>query len=647
MVLRSIPDLDLQYGRSAIATCILEPAGQAVLYANPCLQNLVKDFQIKRDVNLLTNDSRLGTAVIACLQQQQFQLLERADWGYRFELLPVEFSGAGRDSLHAVQCQIIPLPAQAEMTSDSEPGELGFKRILEYFPHSSWVCSLNGEVFWTNRTSNMLAYGREVVVDLANTEYVRKIHPEDLPFMSTTFSRAMVEERFEPFRFRMLDHHGKFSWFLFTAAPVRNDDHSVRYWTGASIDIDAFVQTETGLKRQIAELDEQVAALRQKLTNANELVSNVQKIELVTHLAAGVAHDLNNMLFVMDINLQKLQRSVSEQSQLDSIRMVRDSVTKASRLSSQLSGFSGRLPQNATIFNPGQTVSEFHELLVQAAGAEIRLIVAIDNDIHNVRADKTYLENALINLVINARDAMNGSGTIRLTLRNHMLETENGRQAHVLFEITDTGSGMPPEIRQRIFEPFYTTKEPGKGTGLGLPMVKNFVDSSDGRIEVVTAAGEGTSIRIFLPKSESQAPILTTSQPMATGGREVIMLIEDDKEVRQSVGNYLFDLGYDITSTFNLDSALMLIEGGVRPDLIVSDIRMPGRNSVLDLIAQIEQGLAIPMIFVTGYSADILIREGLIGGKYPVLFKPCNIQNLAAAIRTELDKIAGFALAKQ
>ena len=625
-----------RFDQSAIATGVIDPQRLSVLYANDALTALVKNHHVHTGDNLVLAFDDIRDALQRCAATGEFVGLDKADVRMRLELTPLSYTDSTGGELRAVQCMVIPMRALDEGLTLDERDD-AYKRILNYFPHNVWLCSPKGEVFWTNRTSNLFTYGVANLDDLGNTRWVSKIHPDDLERTSITFSRAMMEGKLLPFRYRLRDYTGRFYWFLFTAAPVLDDAGQVRYWVGSSINIDSFVQTEHELQVQLDALRGQSIEEKQWLDDAQRLAASAQKMELVTHLAGGVAHDLNNLLFVMRMNMDLLQSKLSAEPQLAHVAAVRECIRKAARLASQLSAFSGRLPQSAAAVAPGEMMAEMRELITQAVGAEAQLSITVDDNLHVLCVDRMYLENALINLSINARDAGLGRGKINITVRNQAVLRDGCWYDYVVFSVQDDGEGMSPEVYARIWEPFFTTKLPGRGTGLGLPMVKNFVDSSRGYIEVQSLPQHGTTVAMFLPKSELGVAVAEEEDLGATGGKETVLLVEDNAQVREVVAEVLRGLGYNIITSFNPEHAMVFIQSQVQIDLIISDVKMPGQYTVLDMIALVESTTRIPIIFATGYSAEIAVKEGLIEGKYPVLFKPFATNEMAEAIREALE----------
>lgn len=642
----SLADAAEHFRHSQLALGLIGRPEHVVWCANDHFARAVQVLHVATHRNPLTELPALQQCMAQCVAQQSLTVWEHAGSQQRWECLPVQVLQPDGSSAQGVQCSVLALDTVDAATQAGEAQ--AWRRMLEQSPHSSWACSLGGEVYWTNRSSNLYTYGQPEALDLSNSRYIHKIHPDDLQHTSLLFSKAMAEGHLAaPFRYRLRNHLGEYHWFLFTAAPVRGDDGTVLHWAGSSIQIDDIVAAEQAQQAHIHRLSTQRERLHTRLREAQALMANVHKMDLVAHLAGGVAHDLNNLLFVTGIHLSVLDKKVQDPALLERLHAVRDCSRKAARLSSQLSGFSGRLPQNATGLHPTEVVQELHDLLRQAAGAEADFQLEVTDAAHTIHVDRTYLENALLNLVINARDAADGRGQVRLRVANCHLPLSaaatSAGSAHlpgdyVAFSVSDNGQGMTPEVRQRIFEPFFTTKAAGKGTGLGLSMVKNFVDNSQGFMEVESSPGQGSTLTLYLPLSHATVEHAHEEEEALLPGREAVMLIEDDPSVRQAVASFLCELGYDLSTANDPTQAIMLLRRGVKVDAIISDVKMPGQKTVLDLIAHVEAHHPVPIIFSTGYSDNIAIHEGQIAGRYPVLFKPFAIGALVAKLREVLQQ---------
>ncbi len=615
------------------AFALLDVASQSIIYANPVMTAFIKQGQVLGVENLFSASAEAGQALARCAHTQQLQAVEQPALHARLEMLPLMDEGA----VVAVQCWALPHATSPQALQQDL--DMSFEAILQNFPCNVFLCHVNGDIFWTNKTSNQFKFGKDDISDEPNTSWINPMHPEDFDYACQEFSTGMAIGQMQSFRFRMRHHTGRYHWFQCLASPMLDAQGRIKYWVACNTDVDKFNQPAHASDAKIKSLEQQLQLLNSRLQRSQQLISHSQKLELVTNLAGGVAHDLNNLLFVMGLNTDLVQRKLQDPVLKDNLKAVRDAVRKASRLSSQLAGFSGRKPESAAAVNPQKFVGEISDFLRNAVGAEVDFSIHVDAASHNILVDKTYLENALINLAINARDAVEGRGTVRLHVGNTQVQQDGSMQEFLAFSMQDNGSGMTEEVQARVFEPFFTTKAPGDGTGLGLPMVKNFVDNSNGLVQVRSSIGVGSTITMLFPPTTQAAVDVTEPEAALEGGSEVVLIVEDDRAVREAVANTLYGLGYKIVSAASPEHAILLLQGGLQIDLVISDIKMPGKLTIMDMIGHIEaHHTGTPIIFATGYSANIAIREGLVEGQYPVLFKPFSIDELAHTVRTVLPR---------
>ncbi|QIL81230.1 response regulator [Diaphorobacter sp. HDW4A] len=615
--------------QSRIAHAVLSKDDGTQIAVNNALERILKEHHIICGKNLLKDYPEILALISQCQATMKPVTLEHSPSQLALELSPLVGPGNG---LHAIQLIAIPLATTTKKLRPQESMlEHRFQKSLEQFPLNVWMSSQQGEIFWINHTANRFSHEQEVVHDASNTYWISKIHSDDLPEANKTFAKAMMDGIVRPFRYRVRDNDGNYHWHLSSYTPIRGDDGEVQHWVGTGINIQSFVDTEARLKSDIETLKASHNNDKRLLKESNDLLAQAQKMELVSNLAGGIAHDLNNLLFIMSLNADLLHKRLQDQELKASANNVRTHIKKAARLASQLMGFSGRKPQSQLAVDPRQLLQDIRELLENAVGAETSFTIQLDDEIDNVLVDKMYLENSLINLAINARDAVAGKGTVTLGVSNAQRHGHEDGVEYVVFKMHDDGEGMPPDVISRIFEPFFTTKAPGKGTGLGLPMVKNFAESSGGFLDVESLAGVGTTMSLYLPKSSQ--PIIelhTEEEPKIHSGDESLMIIDDDAGVRNALAQALYGVGYhSVTTACNSEYAVEFLSRGVKADLIISDIRMPGKMNTTGFLHKLEEmHLDVPVIFATGYSEDTVIQQGLIKGKHPVLFKPFTLEQL-------------------
>ncbi|QRN98214.1 response regulator [Archangium violaceum] len=386
------------------------------------------------------------------------------------------------------------------------------------------------------------------------------------------------------------------------------------------------------LEESEAERRQTEAALRQ-----------AQKMEAVGKLTGGVAHDFNNLLQVIGGNLQLLQRDVagSEQAQRR-LQTAVGAVERGARLASQLLAFARRQPLEPLALNIGRLVRGMDDLLRRALGEDIELETVIAGGLWNTFADPNQLENVILNLAINARDAMEGEGKLTIEAGNAMLD-DHYAQLHsdvtagqyVMLAISDTGCGMSPEIMERVFEPFFTTKPEGRGTGLGLSMVYGFVKQTGGHIKIYSEVGHGTTIKIYLPRSfQAEMQRTEVASGPVEGGTETILVVEDDAGVRATVVELLTELGYRVLKATDGQSALAVIQSGLPVDLLFTDVVMPGPVRSPELARQAKALLPdLEVLFTSGYTENAIVHGGRLDPGVNLLSKPYRREDLARKLR--------------
>lgn len=611
--------------------------GLRLEFANQALQDL-----------LARNASPLADGGFACAPFQQAIdecLAARIDTGIScpqalgiWHFLPVLDNGQPC----ALQCYLLPMPA-APATAEAEAAHPAadlsridrFEACLDRLPQQIWIATPRGEIAWINRALKRYAFHHAQHVDLGDATWIDLVHPDDLASVNASLSRALITEAPSGYRLRIRRHDGRYLWHFSTLEPVKNDRGEVLYWMGFNINLEAIKQGEDRLHEQIALLKHKLHRIQGELRQAQDDLARAQKMDLVSNLSAGVAHDLNNLLFVTGLHAGLLEKSLSDPRQREHVDVIHETIKKAGRMASHLTGFSSRRPLSLAAADPKALVRDIEDLLAKAVGAETAFQIRMPESLWPIRTDRMYFENSLINLAINARDAVGGSGHITLQLENAVLDRPGARGEYVHICLSDDGCGMSDEVKERIFEPFFTTKAEGKGAGLGLPMVKNFVDQSDGLIEVESAEGQGTSFHLYLPRASQALPVEQDEEALAEGAMETILIIEDDLSVRNAMAQVLYELGYQVATAYNPEVAMRYIQGGMEVDLIISDIRMPGRLTALEMRDQLHaEGRRMPMLFTTGYSSEHLKEQIPALEGSTVLFKPFSMLDLAGAVRS-------------
>jgi len=385
---------------------------------------------------------------------------------------------------------------------------------------------------------------------------------------------------------------------------------------------DALAASNALLEQQMVERERVEEALRQS-----------QKMEAIGRLTGGVAHDFNNLLMVASSGIELLERTEDPKRRATLSEGVRQAVQRGSALTRQLLAFSRSAPLKTEVLNLNDRVRDLRFLLERSLRENIDLVLDLDPVAWQVEADPAELELALLNVAVNARDAMPGSGTLTILTRNQSGGQDGGDG--VLLEVTDTGTGMSEDLARRVFEPFFTTKEVGRGTGLGLSQVYGFARSSGGEASVRSTEGVGTTISIRFPRSLktlSEPALEARDQgppPVAAAGARVL-LVEDDDAVAASVGHMLRDLGYLYVRASSAAKALTHLDKPERFDVVFSDMIMPGAMNGLELAKEIRRLRPdVPVVLTTGFSEA---AAQAATERFRLLNKPYGIQELAHAL---------------
>ncbi len=408
---------------------------------------------------------------------------------------------------------------------------------------------------------------------------------------------------------------------------------------------------ENHVQARTAELEQALERLRhegEERSRAEKALQRAQKMEALGALTGGVAHDFNNSLQVISANLQLLAVYTKGQPLAQKrVESALSGVERGARLASQLLSFGRRQPLEPRVVNVGRFIRGLEEMLRRTLGEGVEVETVISGGLWNTSVDPSQVENAVLNLAINARDAMDGHGKLTIEAGNAFLDADYCKQhedvrpgQYVMIAVTDTGSGMPSEVLDRAFDPFFTTKPEGKGTGLGLSMVYGFVKQSGGHVVVYSEVGEGTTVKLYLPRSlqvESAASASVADGPVE-GGNETVLVVEDDEEVRETAVAMLAGMGYRVLRARNADSALMVIESGVAIDVLFTDVMMPGRLRSPELARIARQRLpGIAVLFTSGYTENSIVHGGRLDEGVELLSKPYTQEALAQRLRQVLN----------
>jgi signal transduction histidine kinase len=391
---------------------------------------------------------------------------------------------------------------------------------------------------------------------------------------------------------------------------------------------------------QLAEANHQLHIEIEERERAEERLRHSQKMEAVGQLTGGIAHDFNNLLTGIVGSLELMQTRIAQGRIGDLGRYLDASLGSAQRaatLTHRLLAFARRQPLAPKTIDVNRLVLSIEELVFRTVGPAIRVRTALDPVIGAALCDPNQLENALLNLVINARDAMPDGGELTITTQDVRLAQADeaiGAGRYVTLAVTDTGIGMPPEVIARAFDPFFTTKPLGQGTGLGLSMLYGFVRQSGGHVRIASRPGAGTTVTMYLPRQDAapEAAAEPTPAPPRSGHGETVLMVDDEPVVRMLAAEMLEELGYRVREAPNAAEALEILAGPDRIDLLLTDIGLPGMNGRQLADAARARAPTLPVLFVTGYADSADVNGGAQAARTDFVMKPFVIEQLGTKV---------------
>jgi len=414
------------------------------------------------------------------------------------------------------------------------------------------------------------------------------------------------------------------------------------------------------LRTRTAELEAE-AKLRRE---TEDTLRQSQKMEAIGQLTGGMAHDFNNLLTIIIGNLDTVRRRLASATAAQSAEHLAATLAKpvdlaiqgsrsAAQLTHRLLAYSRRQALEPTNLDLNRLVTSMSDLLHRTLGETIEVETVLAGGLWPTFADANQVENVLLNLVVNARDAMPEGGKLTIETANTYLDETYARRfvdvspgQYVMLSVTDTGTGIPPNILDRVFEPFFTTKGTGVGSGLGLAMVHGFVKQSHGHVRIYSEVGQGTTVKVYLPRSleaidvpANPAGTETAASPLPRARpNETLLVVEDNDGVREYAVSVLEDLGYRVIEAADVESALSAIANGPPIDLLFTDVVLPGKQSGRDLAEILKKRFpGLPVLFTTGYTRNAIVHNGRLDAKVHLLNKPYTQQELARKLRELLD----------
>jgi PAS domain S-box-containing protein len=462
--------------------------------------------------------------------------------------------------------------------------------------------------------------------DIRATRFFDFVHPDDLAETYAAWATAASGQLALRFENRCRAKSGAWHWFAWIAVAEGGKVYcSARDITAEKAATETLARTEEALRQS-------------------------QKMEAVGQLTGGIAHDFNNMLAVVMGSLELLNRRIGTEDAraLHYVQAATDGARRAANLTQRLLAFSRQQPLQPEVIDPNRLVSGMSDLLRHSIGVQVMLETVLAGGIWRIEVDPNQLENVILNLGVNARDAMPGGGKLTIETQNAHLDaryvsSEMGVPAghYVMIAVTDTGAGMSADVIAKAFDPFFTTKEVGKGTGLGLSQVYGFVKQSGGHVKIYSEVGHGTTIKIYLPRAhaaEATDPeIDETFSTFMGDAREVILVVDDEPAVRQFSADALGELGYRVLEAGSAAAALQLLAAHPEISLLFTDIIMPETNGrrLADEAHKIRPDLKV--LYTTGYTRNAVVHNGVVDKGVQLIGKPFTIDELAARVREVLD----------
>lgn len=540
--------------------------------------------------------------------------------------------------------------------------ERRFRIVTDAMPQLVWSARPDGTYDYFNQRCIEFAGGPP---DEGGGSWKKLLHPDDYQRTKETWEHALkTGGRYEvEYRFQGAD--GQYHWFLGRAVPIRDAQGKIERWFGSSTDISDIVEARDTLARakekqerivaeRTAELGEANARLRGEMlerARAEEQLRHAHKMEALGQLTGGVAHDFNNLLTVVIGNIESIQRRLGSSG--DSI--IRDyagfamqGARRAAALTQRLLAFARGQPLEPQTADVNKVLSGMSELFVRTLGERVTIETVFADGLWSTEVDPNQFESILLNLAANSRDAMPEGGTLTIETANVTLD-KDFTAAHsdivpgeyIQLSVSDTGVGMSKETLARVFEPFFTTKPVGQGTGLGLSQLYGFIKQSGGHVNIDSVYGEGTTVKLYLPRSvddnSALVPKLNELAPEIPK-QETVLVVEDDEDVRRYAVSMLRELGYNVVEAGDGAAALRLLES--HPDIrfLFSDVGLPGEYNGRELAEEaVRRRPYLKVLFTTGYGLDGIIHEGRLDPGVQLITKPFTFDEFSEKIRKVFD----------
>lgn len=560
---------------------------------------------------------------------------------------PVRMIGAMLDLSARRLAEAALTQSEERLRLATEAGDLGF-----------WDVDLvHDALIWSPRTRAMFGISPGVPVTLQ--DFYDGLHPQDREATTAAFEAAADPARRTLYdvEYRTLGKEdGVERWVAAKGRGLFEGDRCVRV-LGVASDVTARKRADARLQELNEQLESRVLAEVAERTRVEDALRQSQKMEAVGQLTGGIAHDFNNMLAAVVGPLDLLASRLKDHPDPRVARyvdMAIDGANRAAQLTQRLLAFSRQQPLQPVPVDANRLLAGMLDLLTHSLGSSVRLDTRLEDAVWCTHVDANQMENVILNLAVNARDAMPGGGRLTIATRNCRLEADEAAVLHgvppgeyVLVSVSDDGCGMSPEVMAKAFDPFYTTKKVGKGTGLGLSQVYGFARQSAGHVRMVSEVGRGTVVKLYLPRLvggvEAVAPPAPGGVALPRGRQECVLVVDDEPAVRQFSTDALTELGYRVLAADGAATALQLLDAHPEIVLLFTDVVMPEVNGRQLADAALKRRPDLKVLFTTGNSRNTLVQDGVLAPGVQLIGKPFTVDALAVRVGAVLgaDPVAG------
>ncbi len=521
--------------------------------------------------------------------------------------------------------------------------EAQFRTFAQAMPNHVWTSPPDGLLDWFN--DQTYAYSGAKPGELDGEGWTRIVHPDDIAAAGETWAASVSSGKPYEHEFRLRGADGIYRWHVARALPIHGKSGEITRWIGTNTDIEDQKNTAEALAHLNDTLEQQVEERSAELLRTQDALRQSQKMESLGNLTGGIAHDFNNMLTGIGGSIDFIRRRLAA-GRTDGLDRYIDAASKstqrAAALTHRLLAFARQQSLDIKAQDINALVGGLEEVLRRTLGEKVALATELQRDLWPGLTDANQLESALLNLAINARDAMPDGGQLTIETANRTLDGTSALLSegvapgdYVVVSVSDTGVGMSPDVIAKAFDPFFTTKPIGQGTGLGLSMIYGFMKQSEGHVRIYSEVGRGTTVRLYLRRAPNAAERavakLSTAAPRGRG--ETVLLVEDDATVRLLMTDMLTELGYHYIQASEAQAAIPYLQSDQRIDLLITDVGMPNINGrqLAEIARQNRPGLKV--LFITGYAEHASVRASVLPPGMAIVTKPFSFEAMAQKIR--------------